>query len=69
MPENTVDTLAARVAELERKLAASTMPTDWRVVVGMFPDDEFTRAWAAEVAADREAERAAARANPSEDDL
>jgi hypothetical protein len=29
----------------------------------MFPDDEFTRAWVAEVEAAREADRAAARAN------
>lgn len=67
MPESTLETLTARVAELERKLAAAPKPTDWRAVVGMFPDDEFTRAWAAEVEAAREADRAAARANPTED--
>jgi len=67
MPENTLEALTARVAELERKLAAGPKPTDWRAVVGMFPDDEFTRAWVAEVEAAREADRAAARANPAED--
>lgn len=69
MPEDTIESLAARMAELERKLAEASRPKDWRAVVGVLPDDEFTRAWAAEVAADREADRAAARANPSEDDL
>ena len=67
MPGSTLEALTARVAELERKLAAAPKPADWRAVVGMFPDDEFTRAWAAEVGAAREADRAAARANPTED--
>ena len=67
MPDTTLEALTARVAELERKLAAAPKPTDWRAIVGMFPNDEFTRAWAAEVEAAREADRAAARANPTED--
>ncbi len=67
MPESTLESLTARVAELERKLSAAAKPTDWRAIVGMFPDDEFTRAWVAEVEAAREADRAAARANPTED--
>ena len=66
MPENTLDALAERMTEVERKLAAAPKPSDWRAIVGMFPDDEITRAWVAEVEAAREADRAAARANPSE---
>ncbi len=69
MPEDALETLTARVAELERKLSAAPKPADWRSIVGMFPDDEFTRAWAAEVEAAREADRAAASANPTEDDV
>ena len=48
MPEVTSDSLAERVAEIERRLAIGSdpCPTDWR---GMFPDDEFTRAWIADV--------------------
>jgi len=63
MPELTLEALAARVAELERKLAAASTPPaqDWRSVVGMFVDDEFTRSWIAETEAIREADRQAAR--------
>ncbi len=63
MPENNLESLTARVAELERRLATAPKPTDWRAIVGMFPNDQFTRAWVAEVEAAREADRAAARAN------
>ncbi len=55
MPEVISDSLAERVAEIERRLAIGSdpRPTDWRGIVGMFPDDEFTRAWIADVEAAR----------------
>ena len=70
MPELTLDPLAERVAEIERRLAIGSIPrpTDWRGIVGMFPDDDFTRAWIADVEAERESDRQNARANPCEDD-
>lgn len=65
MPEVTVAELALRVAELERKLAelmAAKAPTqDWRSVVGIFEDNEFTRQWEEETRAIRERSRQAAR--------
>ena len=65
MPELTLETLAARVAELERELAAlkakppSVIPAtrNWQSVVGMFEDSEFMRQVDAEVAALRQAEQ------------
>lgn len=65
MPEHTLESLAARVAELERKLATaspSVIPAsrDWRSVVGISEENEFTRAMLAEMAAIRDAERKAA---------
>ena len=60
MPELTLESLAARVAELERKLAASPsiMPAsrDWRSVVGMFEGSESMVRVDIEVAAIRAAE-------------
>ena len=42
MPEVTLESLAARVAELERRLAAPNTPTkDWRSVVGLTNDADF----------------------------
>lgn len=65
MPDVTVEDLAKRVAELERKLAELAKPqppvNDWRSVVGIFEDNEFTRDWEAEVRAIRERSRQAAR--------
>ncbi|OWK36968.1 hypothetical protein [Fimbriiglobus ruber] len=66
MPELTLEALAARVAELERKLSTTTNgvvpPTrDWRSVVGMFDDSEFMAQVIAEGQAIREAQRKAAR--------
>ena len=64
MTEPTLESLAARVAELERQLAETKTiapKKDWRSVVGMYEDDEFTRQWVAEMEATREAERQAAR--------
>jgi hypothetical protein len=63
MPELSLESLAARVAELERKLAAQTSgpsKLDWLSVVGISDDNEFTRAMLAEMEAASEAERQAA---------
>jgi len=60
----TLESLAARVAELERQLAEAKTAQpkkDWRTIVGMFEDDDCTRRWVAEMEATREAERRAAR--------
>lgn len=64
MPELTLESLAARVAELERKLAhtsPSVIPAsrDWRSVVGISEETEFSRGMLAEMAAYREDERKA----------
>lgn len=68
MPELTLESLAARVAELERELSAlkTKSPTvvaptrDWLSVVGISDDNEFTRSMLAEMEAASEAERQAA---------
>ena len=64
MPELTLESLAARVAELERKLAAPSGNTpqshDWRSIIGMMEDNEFTRDMLAEIEANSDAERRAA---------
>jgi hypothetical protein len=65
MAELTLESLAARVAALEKKLADQTSAAktkDWRRVIGTMEDNEFTRAMLAEIEAAREADRAAARA-------
>ena len=60
MGELTLESLAARVAELERRMAANSgiipasRPLD--SVIGMFEGSEFSRLVDAEVAAIREAE-------------
>ena len=54
MPELTLESLAARVAELERKLVASPPPPTnppWLALVGSMEDNEFTRAMIAEMEA------------------
>ena len=66
MPELTLESLAARIAELERKQsehpALSIRPGhDWRCVVGISEDNEFTRAMLAEIEQNSEAERRSAR--------
>ena len=68
MPEHTLESLAARVAELERKLAGLTPDgapprPDWRGVVGISEDNEFTRAMLAEIEANSDTERRAAQAD------
>jgi hypothetical protein len=73
MSELTLESLAARVAELERRLGMGDAPAvlpatrDWREVIGRGEHNEFTRAMWAEVAALREAERDAARRGSSSD--
>lgn len=70
MPEITLESLAARMAELERKLVTqpseSTRSRDWRKVVGISEDNEFTRAMLAEIEANSEAERLAAQADQAD---
>ena len=61
--EFTLESLAKRVEEIERKLA-ERQPAgvkDWRAVVGMFTDDEFSRSVTEEGRKIREADREAAR--------
>jgi hypothetical protein len=68
MPELTLESLAARVAELERELTALkakspavVAPTrDWLSVVGISEETDFSRAMLAEIEANSEAERRAA---------
>lgn len=71
MPEVTLEAVAERLAALERQVAAltaaSTLPPgvlpavrDWRSVVGISADNEFTRQVLAEIEANSEAERRAA---------
>ena len=61
MPDLTLESLAARVAELERKLAADNGATpatrDWRSVVGISEETEFSRQMQTEIEANSEAER------------
>ena len=63
MSELTLESLAARVSELERKLAVSPsiIPAsrDWRSVVGISEETDFSRSMLAEMAALREVERKA----------
>lgn len=65
MAELTLEVVAKRLADLERKvaeLAGKPAPKDWRRTVGMFEGSEFMARVDAEVLAAREAEREAARA-------
>lgn len=67
MAELTLESLAERVAELERKLAGQDEPKkDWRSVVGILGDSEFARDMIAETLAIREREREEARNAPEE---
>ncbi len=70
MPDVTLETLAARVAELERKLAAQTSPvSDWRSVVGLTGDSEVMADIIAEGRAYRESLRAEANAEADAEGL
>ena len=62
MTPPTLESLTARVAELERKLADAVAPPkkDWRDGIGTMEDNEFTRAMMAAIEENREAERRAA---------
>ena len=65
MPELTLESLARRLDELERRLnekQASVVASakDWRSVVGISEDNEFTRLMLAEIEAAHEADRKAA---------
>ena len=61
MPELTLEDLARRVDALEKKLAEpDSRKKDWRKVVGISEENEFTRQVLAEIEANSEAERRAA---------
>ena len=65
MPELTLESLERRLAEVERQLndrIPGLIPAtrDWRSVVGISEDNEFTRAMLAEIEAAHEADRQAA---------
>lgn len=69
MNDLTLETLAQRLSDLERKMAELTAAApkaapkkDWRRTVGMFEGSEFMAQVSADVLAQREAERSAARA-------
>lgn len=69
MPGLTLEDLARRVEEIERRLdeqQVSPRAKDWRFVVGISEDNEFTRLMLAEIEAAREAERQAALAEDAE---
>ena len=72
MSELRLESLARRLEEVERRLnekqPSITAPTkDWRRVVGISEDNEFTRLVLAEIEAAHEADRQAALAKESED--
>ena len=63
MPELTLEALAKRLEAVEKELAELKQPApkkDWRSVVGLSEDNEFTRQVQAEIEANSEAERRAA---------
>jgi hypothetical protein len=66
MTELTLESLAQRIAALEKRLAEPAAPKGWVSVVGMFDaDPELMQQVIAEAAAAREAERQAAREEPA----
>ena len=70
MSELTLESLARRLEEVERRLnekqSLIIAPTkDWRRVVGISEDNEFTRLMLAEIEARHEADRRAALAEQS----
>ena len=65
MPEVTLESLAARLAAVERELAGlkggyTPATRDWESVVGIIEETEFTRQRIAAMEAAREADRQAA---------
>lgn len=70
MPEVTLETLAARVAELERKLVEQSSPvSDWRSVVGLTGDSVTMADIIAEGRAYRESLRVEAEAEADAEGL
>ncbi len=61
MSELTLESLARRIDEVERRLNERqppvVAPKDWRNVVGISEDNEFTRCMLAEIEAAHEADR------------
>lgn len=71
MAEITLESLAARLAVVEKQLAEqqAAVPSrtkDWRRTVGMFAENDFIKELDAECTAIREAERAAAKNGAAE---
>jgi hypothetical protein len=63
MTEPTLENLAKRIEAIEQKLSELSQPAkskDWRKVVGISEDNEFSRLVLAEIEANSEAERQAA---------
>jgi hypothetical protein len=61
MNELTLESLAKRVEELERRLENQSPKKDWRLAAGMFTSSEFSRAVDEEGRKIREADREGAR--------
>ena len=64
MPELTLESLARRLEEVERRLnekqpSVISTTRDWRCVVGISEDNDFTRLMLAEIQAAHDAERQA----------
>jgi chromosome condensin MukBEF ATPase and DNA-binding subunit MukB len=65
MPHLTLESLARRLEEVERRLnekqpSIIAAANDWRCVVGISEDNDFTRLMLAEIEAAHDAERRAA---------
>ncbi len=65
MSELTLESLARRLAEVERRInekqpTVNAEPRDWRSVVGISEDNDFTRRVLAEIEAAHEQDRQAA---------
>jgi chromosome condensin MukBEF ATPase and DNA-binding subunit MukB len=65
MSELTLESLARRLEEIERRLSekqpsVNAATKDWRSVIGTSEDNEFTRPMLAEIEAAHEADRQAA---------
>jgi hypothetical protein len=70
MTQNTIESLTSRIEILERELAeqkaahSSVRQREWRNVVGISEDNEFTRSMLAEIEANSHAEWLAAQTEP-----
>jgi hypothetical protein len=62
MNEPTLESLAKRIEEIERRLDNQSPKKDWRSAAGMFTSNELSRAVDEEGRKIREADREAARA-------